>query len=529
MPMRPALAAAAALLAACASPPPVPPAYVDLEGQAPDAPEPVPEDVGPTPEDTFVGLDELPCARGEQCAPEGPFLGDTCCAFGDNLVALSVATAAEAVDVETDGEHVWACGGFGVRVNDITLPEQPVFLGGAASRCQRIGVGPLLPGGERVFWLAHHGDSWVNTPSLQTWRITESDQIVQVDLIEDPGTRFEGLLYDERGFLYVATHDGGVRVYEVAEDGAPTIRRVLGGFDNAQKLARDGDRLFVTDETGVVVIDVTEPLAATVVGTVTTAGPPRDLAVGAGRLFAAKGARGVDVFDLDGDALPSLVANLASAGSSQAVDVAEGRLAVADWSHVSVYDAATLGRLGSERTRPYPRFEQDLGVAWTGDVLAVAEWEAVHLLRWRDGYVAPDAFVGEELLSFDAAEPSVQQIEVVNRGPLELELTSVGASDPAFVPSVEAAVVPPGGSLAIDVAYVPPAPEVSVQSLRIVSNDPDVNENPRQVPLHAVDTSALDVGDSILTEEFAWLDPTGDNDVANLEGRVLVLAYFALF
>ena len=39
-----------------------------------------------------------------------------------------------------------------------------------------------------------------------------------------------------------------------------------------------------------------------------------------------------------------------------------------------------------------------------------------------------------------------------------------------------------------------------------------------------------DIGDGDrLDESFAFLDPTGANQLAGLEGQVVVLAYFALF
>ena len=61
--------------------------------------------------------------------------------------------------------------------------------------------------------------------------------------------------------------------------------------------------------------------------------------------------------------------------------------------------------------------------------------------------------------------------------------------------------------------------------LTMATNDPDDYHADYQVPLAAISTDQLDVGDS-LTSDFDFLDPGG---VSGLEGQVVVLAYFALF
>jgi hypothetical protein len=524
--------------AACSSPPAPPPA-------GPIGPEPSLDDDDAAVETTPVlgadpngsdlptvgeleGLEALACAGGTVgCAADGPFIEGTCCSVGDNLEHLATATAAEAVDVEFDGDHVFACGGFGVRISDVSEPASPDFLGSASSRCQRIGIGPRT-GSTQIFWLAHHGDSWVPEPSLQTWRLDQFDDLHHVDTLSEPGVRYEGLLFHD-GVLYAAAHDGGLRIYSIDDEGQPTLQHVVGGFDNAQKIAAVGATLYITDDDDLLVVDASIPATASVVAEVAVTGSPRDVAASTDRVFVALGARGVDVFDVvDGQLVAA--GNLPTMGSSQAVDVNDELLAIADWSHVSIHDADTLIRLGGERNTPYPHFEQDLGVALGLDrTLFVAEWEAVHVLGYRPGYVAPDIHVEGDLFSFPSEEELTRQVRVHNRGPLTLHVESIAVSDPAFAVSHAELSVPPATSTTFDLTYTPPPPDSSIHSIAIRSDDPDPHQDLLQLPLHAVDTGAFDVGDSILVEEFAFLDPTGQGDVANLQGHVLVLAYFALF
>jgi len=312
-------------------------------------------------------------------------------------------------------------------------------------------------------------------------------------------------------------------MYSYAADGTPTLTSVIHGFDNASKLAVREDRLYVTDDEDLLVVDLSDPETASVIASYPTSGAPRDVAIDGDRVFVALGARGIDVFDVGPDGVLTEVANLPSDGSSQAVSTSAGVLAVADWSHASIYDVASLVRVGTERTRTFPFFEQDLGVVMTGDLAIVAEWEDMHVLRYAPGYVAPDLFVTDELLGFDAATASVRELSLRNRGPLDLYLSWMGVSDPAFEIDDDSLVVPAYGERTLEVSYSPPAPSGSVQTLRILSNDPDETDNPLQLPLHATDSSGLDVGDSLPYEQFEFL---GADD---LEGKVVVLAYFALF
>ena len=133
------------------------------------------------------------------------------------------------------------------------------------------------------------------------------------------------------------------------------------------------------------------------------------------------------------------------------------------------------------------------------------------------------------MYAFDAAGQESREVWVHNRGALDLEVDWIGVSDDSFEVSETELLVPSGESRSFELSYAPPAPDGSVQSLALHSNDPDPIQEPLQLPLHAVDSGGIDVGDSILVPEFAFLDPTGDEDVSNLQGHVLVLAYFALF
>lgn len=486
----------------------------------------------PPPQVVCEGLSCPPCASGDQCAPgdAGAYLDGTCCAAGDNLVAVGAGVGHEVVDLEADDDLVVLCGGFGASISDVSDPANPRFIATAGRRCQRAAFGPALDGGRRVVYLAHHGDSWVPAPSLSTYVVSgDRTEVIVADSIVDASILFEGLAYHPDGYLYVATHDGGLRVYRIAGDGVPIPEATrLDGFDNAWKVAVRGDRAYVADASaGVKVVSLADRTRPEIVQALPTTGLARDVVVRGDRVYVALGGSGVDVFDIGSTGQLEPRANIDTFGSAQAVDADDRLLAVANWDNVSVYDAATLQLLGTEDLRGYPDFEQDLAVALRGDRILVGEWEGLHVLEYRQGRVGADVWIEDELYQFTPDEVGARAVVVRNRGPLELRVSAIMTTDDAFSVDAAALTIEPGGADVFEVVYRPSAASgVNVLSLR--TNDPDDGQANLEIPLLTVDTDEIDVGDR-LTDDFAFLDPTGSGQLSNLEGKVIVLAYFALF
>jgi len=485
-----------------------------------------------------VGLSCHACAVGNSgCAPAGvPTVPGTCCGVGDALVHLARGSGAEVVDVETDGTFVWLCGGFGARISKVTSPANPVSVGGASRRCQRIGIGPRLATGERVFYLAHHGDSWVSTPFLRSYTITDAGIVTEIDTIEDPSILFEGLAYRD-GYLFVAAHGRGLLVYEIdPATGAPSgLAAELGGFVNAWKVAlpESGSNAYVADaDGGLAVVDISDPTQPTLTTSVPTSALARDVDVGGGRAYVALGGGGVDVFDITTPSNPTLLEHIDAQGSAQAVDVEGGHLAIASWSHVALHDTANFALLATEDVGVFPHFDQVLGVAMHEDILFVGEWEGLHVVQHRPGFVGPDIWIEEDLIEFDASEADAHAIVVRNRGQLDLEISnvSVPAADASRIQaSPKSLRLAPGEAGTIEVVHTPSSPPSGLETtLTLETNDPDSAQSPFELFVVAGESSRIDVGDPI-DDSFAFLDPSGAGQLEALRGKVVLLAYFALF
>ena len=97
----------------------------------------------------------------------------------------------------------------------------------------------------------------------------------------------------------------------------------------------------------------------------------------------------------------------------------------------------------------------------------------------------------------------------------------------AFVAKPSTLTIEPGEVGQFQLDYTPPGPSSDPNHLILDTNDPDPYQSPVELQLYAANTGGLQVGDR-LTSSFDFLDLAG-GDVNNLEGNVIVLAYFALF
>ncbi len=467
------------------------------------------------------GLACLPCGQGRGCGEGEPIEG-TCCVPGDPLERLGAAFASEVVDLQTDGTFSFACGGFGATIHDVTDPTHPVSVGGATSRCQHAQPGPMV-GDSRVVFFAHHGDSYAGGARLTTYLVGEGPP-AEIDIIRDRDVLFEGMAFHD-GHLYVAVHQGGLRVYRVSAEGHPELLSTLGGLGNAWKVeVADALAYVVDNDLGLHVVDISDPADPVHAGTVLTHGAPRDLAIDGDRLYVALGGLGVDVFDASDPAAPTPLANIETLGSAQSVAAGDGVLAVGAWSHVAVYDTRDHRLLATQRTRPRDEFEQDTAVALIGSTVLVGEWEGLHTFGYRPGRVAPDLWLEQDLYSFSPERADAQAVVVRNVGHRPLAV-GLAVNDAALRLDTADLAVEPGGGAVAELTFTPPSTE-GFARLVLTTNDPDEPE--ASLLVVAANSTRIDVGDR-LDETFAFLDPSGANQIAGLEGNVVVLAYFALF
>lgn len=272
----------------------------------------------------------------------------------------------------------------------------------------------------------------------------------------------------------------------------------------------------------------------------------RDVAFDEHTLAVAMGAGGVDVFDRSEDPMdPQWRAHIDTAGTAGAVDLVDGLLAVADWTSVRLYDLADPTAplsVGGERPKTSPKVNQLYGVTLQPPYLFAAEWEGMFVYRYDAHVVGPQLWVPVELIDFGVVgtqgsecpgQPgtttcATRALILRNEGMLPLHIEGI-TTTVGFSATPATLTIAAQGVGVVEVTYQSTGSATSKKTgtLTIASNDPDQ-------PLFKVhvqgDGSAglLDVGE-LLDEDFAFLDPTGEDKLENLTDSVIVLAYFATF
>ena len=514
------LVAHIALIAACSTSPDKGPRasdpFEDL-GEIPDVEIILPED----PADALEGY---ACATDTTCEPSEALVDGTCCELGDAILHEDEIGGHETVGIETDGRFVAACGGFGAPLTDLADPKDPRSRGTLSERCQNLTFGPINAAGERLAWVTHHGDSWVSEPQLWAYAIPEVGAPILRQLVRSRDLLFEGLAYAD-GHLYVATHASGLEVYAVAEDGQLTAQARVGGFTNAREVLADASHTYVLDDDELVILARDTATDLRRVGALTLAAMGRDFDLRGDEIVVGLGEAGVEVVDISDRSSPTSVRVVSAGGSVQGVAYGDGFVTTASWDHVAVLDDTSWVLLGTERVNPYPGFEQDLAIAAWGDKIYVGEWLRSHVLTVLPDRIAPDVWIDEALISFAPVEGSQRTIRLQNRGPVPLSVDEILSDDPAFELGDTSFEVPAWGEARFTVRYHPSG-RTDQGVMDVVSDDPD--QAPFQVGLFASAGGRLKEGDT-LTDDFAFLDPTGAEDLDNLRGNVWMLAYFALF
>jgi len=477
------------------------------------------------PQDDLSGLVLLPCADQRACAPdEAEWLGDTCCAFGDSVTLISRSHSVEGVDGEISGDLMVTCTGFGPvwdRLDPTGAEDLEPNYVYDVPRCQRAALPPPLADGTQRLYVAHHGDGWSPNPGLWFLELMGDEWVVRTALAE-PGVLYEGLALTDTHLL-VAAHAGGLRSYALA-GGVPVFVSQTGGFDNAVKVAVDGTAAWVIDEAHVRTLDITDPENPVIVSSAPTSGKPRDIEVDADRVYVALGVDGLDVFARSAGAL-QLEQTIDLDGSIQGVALDGDLIALANWDHLAILDRDSLTLLGTEKLQAH--YEETLGVAAGGGNILGIEWFGQSLLRYNPGLVAPDVGVAQEFLTYAKDVADSRELKVTNRGPLNLLLGGIRSTDRGLAVDGADLRLFPGESVDIEVSYQPPVAAFSPE-IRLFTNDPDEDADPVTVPVSIIGGDKLDVGDK-LTDDFGFLDPTGNGELSGLEGQVTVLAYFALF
>jgi hypothetical protein len=414
-----------------------------------------------------------------------------------------------------------------------------------------------MPGCKHLTWddanhvfTTHPGDVRDGTSFVAAWDIADPEVPVQVGLHQEPGVTFQNLGFTN-GHVFVAMRDQGLGAYlytaptsSTSTTGTFTRVGTLGGFTNAWGVEARGNTVFVTDlAEALVTVDVTNPAQPTELGRVALGGTSRFLVVDGNYAYVASGAAGVTIVDVSNLAAPVVVSTIDTPGSAVRVAYSEGRIFVAAWNDVRVYDVTDplmprfITAVRIRRHYEYDEIDREMGtmrifgVAARGTDVFIGTWENPYSFHLEPDRVAPNIRLPETAARLEfgpvpAGMSKTLTFDVLNQGTAPLTLVDNWVDGEGFTVEPNQALIPPGETVELNVTFAPT--DATVQStafLHIQSDDP---EYPLRKPFLSGNSPGIVVGSPLPTTTGTLVDGTIWSS-ADAPGDVLLLFYFATF
>lgn len=416
---------------------------------------------------------------------------------------------------------------------------------------------PVIPGDTRrpgckhmafddnLVFITHLGN--IRNPAyLSGYDITDPEAPVQLSVLQETDISYEGIGVSNHN-IFVARHENGLGIYtyntSTITPGFTNIGN-LGGFTNAWGLAVRDDTVFIADgPDGLVTVDVTNPAVPVELGRLPLNGFGRFLVIDGNYAYVALGSGGVAVVDISNLATPTLVSTIDMPGTAVRVDFSDGRVFVAAWNDVRVYDVTTpasprfIASVRIPRAYDYddPNRERPtmriFGVAARGLDVFIGTWENPYSYRLQPDVLAPNIRLPETAARIDfgvveVGATSVIPYEVTNQGSAPLTIVDSWISNPAFTVEPHQAIVQPGETLIMELSYTANATTATAEGyFHIFSDDPAY---PLRKPFviangeGAILGSPLPVTNATLLDGTPWVS-------TETTGSVVLITYFGTF
>lgn len=412
-------------------------------------------------------------------------------------------------------DRVVTAGQGGVVVFDITDPSDPLtrgYIGADPGPFERYyHVRPIEDG----LAYATHRDV-----GLDVLDLTDADSLARGPRVAAKG--YEGLAR-VGDWLYVASTEGRLDVFDVSRPASPSLEREQGGFGLPWDVVAGEGVLYVADaRQGLVTLDLSDPAAPTPIDTDESAGLPIRLLVDGQVLYLVSGAGGLEIFDVSTPTDPTLLTRLDPGGGAQDVAVSDGLVAVTTQEAVVLYDIGRNGSPAAPLPFAYEETEQfAMTLDATGSRFAVGDWNIMGL--WDAGAdTAPAADLSVDILPFlDGGE--TLRFEITNRGGRDLDLYGIETPE-GVTAEVSTLSVAPGERGLVAVTWDGTG-NLDGQDLCIATDDPS-----RPTLKVMLTTGGEGVGRIIgqTAPEFALQSLDGTTyRLSEQLGHPVVLAYFA--
>jgi hypothetical protein len=366
----------------------------------------------------------------------------------------------------------------------------------------------------------------------------DGDTLTHVVTMGEPDAFYEKM--DIAGdYLYVAAHNKGIRVFDIADPEIPAeIGRLDDGFIDAFDIAISGTVAYVADgPAGLKIVNVADPQNPVLVGgedLTTAVGTSQAVTVRAGKVYVAAGSAGLAVYDAGGIDSRVLVP---VGGMAEDLTWADDHLVVSTMGGVVVLETDSdvpgvvareiSARRGTDATL---RMAHGVGSASDGRLM-VANWNYLDVYRLMpDGQGSqPDINSTAQRIRFPPSG-GTYTVTLSNSGQATLLIDNIVSSASSFSASYSGGSLLPGERVTFTIAYNGSSSEGS-GLIGILSNDPDESPLPIQV---FGDTSYLDPGETATDFALPILSKDSESgqfvtDTFTISQHVEQVIWFAIY
>jgi hypothetical protein len=326
--------------------------------------------------------------------------------------------------------------------------------------------------------------------------------------------------------LVVSSHLGELVVYDLTSTTGMDLTELgrVDGLGNPWNHVIQNNIAYVADNTlGLVVVDLENLQAPSIVTEIETPGGVQDVAVLGDYLYAAQGGAGIEVFSLAEPRDPVSVAILDAGSSVISVSLTETSLWATSHEGVHLWDV-------TDPTDPIsvsfePTEEWAMHVDAMGSTAYVADWSRVVIMDADTSILAPYLDLDKnELYFYEGTQDA--QISLTNRGNTDLLLSGLSIDDPRFsVALTEQTTIGPMESLVLDIAFEDDGAEVDTV-LCLATNDPNQPIIEVTLASSSGDEADLAIGQDAI--DFVLQDLEGNSHQLALQlGKPVILVYFA--
>jgi hypothetical protein len=167
----------------------------------------------------------------------------------------------------------------------------------------------------------HPAGGWVSSSEPEfTWGVTADGAAVLLGSCEMTGTALG--LAASGTTVYLADANSGLRVVDASDPAMPTLRGTCDTPGSARSVAVSGTTAYVADESsGLQIIDVSNATSPTIVGSYDTPGRAAGVAVSGATAYVADGDLGLHVIDVTTPTAPVLLGTCDTPGTALSVAV----------------------------------------------------------------------------------------------------------------------------------------------------------------------------------------------------------------